>query len=282
MLVDVVVHEDGFVESSVPGANSDSDMTLAPPSLSRDVPKIECDLHRLRMQRIEEYRQAVYIAPLAKPNLQAPDDKLFRLMDKVEEFLLGDGQVMLILGDSGAGKSTFNRYLEYELWLRYTYGDCVPLFINLPTLERTEKELVAEQLRSYDFSKEQIRELKQHRQLLLICDGYDESLLTSNIHTTNGLNRPGQWDVKLLITCRTQYLGPDYRDRFVPKATDQYHSAANDLFQEAVIAPFSRDQIEMYVEKYVPLEPRTWIKEDYMEKLKKIPTSWIWSRTHFF
>ncbi|KAF9119526.1 hypothetical protein BGW39_000239, partial [Mortierella sp. 14UC] len=80
-----------------------------------------------------------------------------------------------------------------------------------------------------------------------------------------------QWDVKLLITCRTQYLGPDYRDRFVPKAPAQYHGSANDLFLEAIIAPFSKAQIELYVEKYVPLEPRTWVKKDYMDKLTAIP-----------
>ncbi|KAF9117653.1 hypothetical protein BGW39_001970, partial [Mortierella sp. 14UC] len=88
--------------------------------------------------------------------------------------------------------------------------------------------------------------------------------LTSNLHTTNLLNRPGHPDAKLLITCRSQYLGPDYRFRFVPKAADS-------LFQEAVIAPFSKDQIENYIEVYVPLEPRTWVKKDYMDKLETIP-----------
>ncbi|KAF9127054.1 WD_REPEATS_REGION domain-containing protein [Mortierella sp. 14UC] len=178
---------------------------------------------------------------------------------------------MLILGDSGGGKSTFNRYLEYVLWQRYTYGERIPLFSNLPALERPEKNLVAEQLRTLDISEDQMRELKRHRQLVLICDGYDESQLMTNLHTTNAFNQTGQWKVKLLVTCRTQYLGPDYRDRFVPKVTDQYYHVASDLFQEAVIAPFSKAQIELYVEKYVPLEPRTWVKADYMEKLTIIP-----------
>ncbi|KAF9120049.1 hypothetical protein BGW39_011703 [Mortierella sp. 14UC] len=240
-------------------------------SLAQEIPRVEYDLHRLKMQRIEEYKQAVYIAPLAKPNLQAPDVNLFPLIDKVEEFLAGEGHVMLILGDSGAGKSTFNNYLEYMLLQRYKPGGPIPLFINLPGLERPENELVEEQLRFYNFSEEKIRELKLHRQFLLICDGYDESQLLTNIYTTNAFNQYGQWNVKLLISCRTQYLGPDYSDRFAPKAIGQHYRTSNDVLFEAVIAPFSKSQIELYVEKYVPLEPRTWVKEDYMDKLTTIP-----------
>ncbi|KAF9120327.1 hypothetical protein BGW39_011496, partial [Mortierella sp. 14UC] len=97
----------------------------------------------LRMQRMDEYRQAAYIGPWVKPNLQAPDKDLVLLMDKVKEFLAVDGQVRLILGDSGAGKSTFNRYLEYELWQKYQPGNRISLFINLPALDRPDRELMS-------------------------------------------------------------------------------------------------------------------------------------------
>ncbi|KAF9126638.1 WD_REPEATS_REGION domain-containing protein [Mortierella sp. GBA39] len=234
-------------------------------------PRVEFAIPSLRIQLLGEYKQPVYIPPIAKPRLQAPDDTLLPLMDKVKDFLAGDAQVMLILGDSGAGKSTFIRHLEHELWQEYKEGGRIPLFINLPALERPEKDLVAEQLRTHNFLEDQIRKLKKHRRFILICDGYDESQLTSNLHTTNLLNRPGQWDVKLLITCRTQYLGPDYRGRFVPNAAGMYNRAADDLFMEAVITPFSKEQIEDYVKYYVPLELRTWVKKDYMDKLKTIP-----------
>ncbi|KAG9071591.1 WD repeats region domain-containing protein [Linnemannia hyalina] len=237
-----------------------------------DVPAtIEVALLRLKTNRLIEYNQPVYIAPMAKPDLQAPDNTLFSLMDKVEGFLADDSQVMLVLGDSGAGKSTFNRHLEHALWQDYEPGGRIPLFINLPALDRPDREMVVEHLKSANFSEEQIWDLKQHRQLLLICDGYDESQLTSNLHTTNLFNRPGQWNAKLLITCRTQYLSPDYRDRFAPEATGQYHRTAYNLFQEAVIAPFSKKQIELYVEQFVLLKPRTWVKKGYMDTLTTIP-----------
>ncbi|KAF9276404.1 WD_REPEATS_REGION domain-containing protein, partial [Linnemannia elongata] len=240
-------------------------------TMVQKIPKLEYALQELRSMRFAEYEQAVYIDPMAKLSLQDTDNNLFPLMDKVRDFLSSGTHVMLVLGDSGAGKSTFNRHLEHELWQEYKAGGRIPLFVNLPSLERPEEDLVAEQLRTYKFSEDQIHELKLHRQFILICDGYDESQLTSNLHTTNLFNRSGQWDVKLLITCRTQYLGPDYRSRFEPKTFDQFAGVANDLFQQAVIAPFTREQIEVYVEHYVPLEPRMWIKKDYMDKLEAIP-----------
>ncbi|KAG0347023.1 hypothetical protein BGZ54_005042, partial [Gamsiella multidivaricata] len=87
---------------------------LASPSLLDRVqnkPDIEVDLRRLKEQRLKERGDAVYIPPQAKASLQAPDDALFSLMDKVKEFLSSNQKVMLLLGDSGAGKSTFNRAL---------------------------------------------------------------------------------------------------------------------------------------------------------------------------
>ncbi|KAF9151038.1 hypothetical protein BG015_007144 [Linnemannia schmuckeri] len=243
------------------------------PLLTRvqEIPRVDYKLHTLKKQRMDEYKQSIYISPMAKPSLQAPDDNLFPLMQNVMEFLESDRQVMLILGDSGVGKSTFNRYLEHQLWQGYKTGDRIPLFISLPSLYRPERELVTEQLETLNFSDEQIRELKLHRRFTLICDGYDESQLTSNLHATNFLNQLEQWDTKLIITCRSQYLGSDYRHRFAPKADGPYYCSADNLFHEVVITPFSYYQIEEYVEQYVPLEPRPWFAEDYMDKLTTIP-----------
>ncbi|KAF9307671.1 hypothetical protein BGZ91_008279, partial [Linnemannia elongata] len=95
----------------------------------------ESAIDALRMRRLEEYAQPVFISPMAKASLQAPDNTLFPLTGKVKEFLSGKSEVMLILGDSGAGKSTFNRHLENELWKEYKPGGRIPLFINLPALE---------------------------------------------------------------------------------------------------------------------------------------------------
>ncbi|OAQ35014.1 hypothetical protein K457DRAFT_645003 [Linnemannia elongata AG-77] len=245
----------------------------SPPILTKvqDIPYMEYELHKLRMQRLKDVQLSIYIAPMAKANLQASDDEVHSLMDKFQEFLASDRQVMLILGDSGAGKSTFNKHLERRLWAEYKRGGPIPLFINLPALERPAKDLMGEQLREHNFSDRQIQELKRHRQFIVICDGYDESQLTVNLHNTNSFNTSRQWKVKLVISCRSQYLGQDYRDRFVPSTDGHYNHSGVELFQEVIIAPFSTEQIKDYVEQYVPLEPRTWRAQDYMDKLTTIP-----------
>ncbi|KAG0310536.1 hypothetical protein BGZ97_012499, partial [Linnemannia gamsii] len=235
------------------------------------IPPLDYDLHRLRVLRLEQSQKAVYIPPMAKPNLKAKDNDLFSLMEKTQEFLASERQVMLVLGDSGAGKSTFNRHLEHRLWTNYKEGGVIPLFINLPAIDRPDKDMVAKQLNFHAFSNDQILEIKLHRQLVLICDGYDESQQLVNIHSTNFLNQPGQWNTKMIISCRTQFLGPDYHSRFMPQGGGHYDRPAPHLFQEAVIAPFSQTQIENYVRQYVPLEPRTWNINDYMDRLTTIP-----------
>ncbi|KAG0296025.1 hypothetical protein BGZ97_004650, partial [Linnemannia gamsii] len=237
----------------------------------QNIQDVEYDLYRLRLQRLEEVKLSVYIPPMAKTNLQARDDDLFPLMDKVHEFLASDRHVMLILGDSGSGKSTFNKSLESELLRAYSHGDPIPLFINLPAIDRPDQDMIAKQLTTYNFNDDQLLELKLYRQFVLICDGYDESQQLVNLHRTNMLNQPGQWKAKMVITCRSQYLGQDYRSRFMPQSPDHYASPRPELFQEAVITPFSKDQIQSYIDQYVPLEPRAWTTQDYISKLTVIP-----------
>ncbi|KAG9070327.1 hypothetical protein KI688_009664 [Linnemannia hyalina] len=251
------------------------------PTLARvqNIPPLEYNLHKHKVLRLELSRLSLYIQPFAKASLRAKDEDTFPLLEKVLEFLASERQVMLILGDSGSGKSTFNRHLEHQLWTDYKQGGPIPLFINLPAIKHPDEDMIAKQLRANNFSDDQIQEMKQRRQLILICDGYDESQQLVNLHRTNMLNQPGQWNTKMVISCRTQFLGPSYVDRFKPQPTDRYASGSKDLFQEVVIAPFSKDQIENYVKLYVQ-DPQTallfhnqavWSAKEYIYKLATIP-----------
>lgn len=178
---------------------------------------------------------------------------------------------------------------EHTLWKAYKVYGPIPLYINLPTIDNPAQDLIEKQLRYHNFSDAQIREMKLYREFVVICDGYDESQLKTNLYITNRFNLPGQWKVKLVISCRSHYLDSNYRSRFQPTpatAPSRYDrttttaTTTNDLFQEAVIAPFSKTQIEQYVEQHVSRSPARylvqddrpqWTKEDYMEKLTKIP-----------
>ncbi len=232
-------------------------------------PDVETDLRDLKRRRLKQGGEAVYISPQGKPSLQAPDEALFDLTEKVNDFLRIDQKVLLLLGDSGAGKSTFNRVLEANLWKSYEKGGRIPLFISLPAIDQPEQDLVTKQLRKEGFTDPQIRELKAQREFVLICDGYDESQQTHNLYMSNSLNQPGQWRAQMVISCRSEYLGTDYRDRFQP--TDRNHHAESQLFQEAVVAPFSVTKMHAYIKDYVRVNKPVWQEADYQQALDQIP-----------
>jgi len=246
---------------------------LASPSLLDRVQNrsdVDGTLRLLRKQRLKERSNSVYIPPQAKSSITSLDDSQFPLMGKVKEFLESNQKVFLLLGDSGAGKSTFSRELEYELWQSYkNKDDRIPLHINLPAIDRPEHDMIAKQLRRAEFTEPQIREMKHYRKFTLICDGYDESQQTHNLYMSNELNRPGGWDAQMVISCRSEYLGDDYRHRFQPGDRNKQHGS---LFQEAVIIPFSLSQVHSYIHQYVSLRQPLWQVDDYKNALELIPS----------
>ncbi|KAF9995613.1 hypothetical protein BGZ80_007469, partial [Entomortierella chlamydospora] len=70
----------------------------------------------------------------------------------------------------------------------------------------------------------------------------------------------------MVISCRTEYNGVDYKHCFEPS------DGKAGLFQEAIISPFNKDQIQSYVEQYVSLRKPSWSSEDYHEAIKRIPS----------
>ena len=191
-------------------------------------------------------------------------------MEKVEEFLESNQKVFLLLGDSGAGKSTFNRQLECKLWSSYKMNSGrIPLHIILPTIDKPEQDMIAKQLRKAEFTETEIRELKMHRNFVLICDGYDESHQTHNLYMSNQLNQPGEWSAQMVVSCRSEYLGIDYRDRFQPG--DRNSRPEHDLLQEAVITPFTPQQVQEYIKQYVSVHQPLWEAKDYEQALNLIP-----------
>jgi len=234
-------------------------------------PDVEGNLRQLRRQRQKEHGNAVYIPPQGKASLHASDEACFPLMEKVGEFLSSNQKVFLLLGDSGAGKSTFNRALEYQLWQSYKKkSGVIPLYINLPAIEKPEHDMIAKQLRKSEFTEPQIRELKMHRKFILICDGYDESQQNHNLYTSNRLNENGEWSAKMVISCRSEYLGVDYRDRFQPG--DRNNRSDLGLLQEAVITSFSFGQVQDYITQYVSVHRPLWEANEYKKALDMIPS----------
>ncbi|KAG0369857.1 hypothetical protein BGX24_002260, partial [Mortierella sp. AD032] len=220
----------------------------------QNIPNVEHDIeHDIACIESRSFKESHFpfsIPPRAKATILDPHDASFPLMERVQEFLLSNRQVFLLLGDSGSGKSTFCRQLERELWDNYKVGSRIPLFIDLPTIKEPDSDLIQKFLRDdHNIEDRRIQEIKRHRQLLLICDGYDESQLTVNLYTTNRLSRLKE--VKMIVSCRNTFLGRKYEDRFRPLESDKYHTMSSSLFEEATITPFTEDDIKDFITQYV-------------------------------
>ncbi|KAG9324010.1 hypothetical protein KVV02_003489 [Mortierella alpina] len=246
---------------------------ISPPSLSALLDRaqgkvdVEADLKRLRLACEQRRVEAVYIPPKAKAGLQALDSDLFDLKEKADAFLVHKEQkVLLLLGESGIGKSTFNMRLELQLWSEYKkHTGRIPLFINLPAIDRPEQDLIAKQLRKLQFEEPQIRELKR-RKFVLICDGYDESQQMHNLYTSNLLDKKEEWQAQMVISCRSEYAGTDYKHRFQPGDRNQPSTLGQ--LQEAVVMPFDWVQIKKYIKSFVELEKPLWSAENYIRELE--------------
>ncbi|KAF9911806.1 hypothetical protein EC991_002108 [Linnemannia zychae] len=189
-------------------------------------------------------------------SLDAPDRTSSRpLLDIAQEFIGGDKQVLLIVGDPGSGKTRFAQQLQSILSDAYLKSSDlnvrIPLLIDLPDYPKTSTDLMGEVLKQKGFSSEQISNLKRSRHFVLICDGYDEAQITSNIYNSNRFNQSGQWRVKLIIFCRSDKIGRDMDSQFKPMHLNHYNVEKLDLFQKAATAPFTLSQIKKYVQKYV-------------------------------
>ncbi|KAF9085207.1 hypothetical protein BGX27_003526, partial [Mortierella sp. AM989] len=241
-------------------------------------PDIEGPLQRMKATRLEVQKNQekqgveIYVSPKAR---QAKSVEIFELTPRVEKFLENDKKVFLLLGESGAGKSTFFKELEVNLWNKYNkydkFNGRIPLLIYLPAIDSPHNDLVGKQLGRMGFNDAQVKELKDTREFTLICDGYDESQQTRNLYTSNNLNVPGGWRAKMLISCRTDSIGADYKDIFQP--TDRNDTGGKpELFEEATIATFDDDQIQRYIEQYVKPERTKWSVHKYSKALKQIPS----------
>ncbi len=211
----------------------------------------------------EETRQ-LYVEPRGKTSLCEAD--AFALLPQVKAFL-NDKHMILLTGDSGAGKTTFNRVLEKQLWEHKKEPNAIPLFISLPSIDKPEHDLIAKALKKKGLSAFQIQTLKKEKQqFVFILDGYDEIRRTQNLYLSNSINQPHGWQGHMVISCRSEYLGQEYRSRFQPNP----HLQGEDLsFQEIAIEPFSEAERNQYLEKYVQHNPTGWAAQRYQAALEQ-------------
>jgi WD40 repeat protein/serine/threonine protein kinase len=156
-------------------------------------------------------------------------------LETIDSFLTGPAKVLLLLGDSGMGKSS----LLAELVDRTSR---TPILVSLPSLAHPEQNMMETLLQQQGCSTSEMASLR-NEPLLLLLDGYDEITTDSNLYLTNRLD---QWNVKVIITCRTERtsrMEGDYQQHFSPTNRQE--------FKQLVLQPFDKAQIEVYVQEYV-------------------------------
>ncbi len=222
----------------------------------------------------------LYIPPSATLTQYAKST--FDLTGAVNDFIEGDKILMLILGESGSGKSFFGQALIKRKSEMFHPGDRIPLFISLPSLRNPKTNLMYEALGNHGFTKEEVDLLCTTQKFLLIFDAYDEINGFDNLYTTNKLE---VWDAKIMITCRPSYLAQDanYKRFFMPFKMQKPLAAA---FQELFVAPFVRGQVEQYIAQYLTVKAEdlrneimvrddfsnVWLlPQTYKEWIEKIP-----------
>ena len=183
-------------------------------------------------------------------------------------------KVLLIQGNSGAGKSLFAQYIRQKLWSNFVPGTYIPIFVSLPLLQRLhphnlESQLLETVLQDRGFSSPQITYLQQTQvPLLLILDGYDETGIMSNLYQDNQLI---EWNVKVIITCRTQYLTTNYQAQF--KQLGANNRPIDSSFSELHIVPFAEAKLKEYICKFaknLEYNKAGWSEERYIAELAHI------------
>ena len=224
------------------------------------IPKL---IGALKQEALKSSLHELYI-PLQGKHTINSDEEPFDLEDSLQAFFqfnddtTSDPKIMLLLGDAGSGKSVFSQQLHQQLCIAYQLGDPIPLWIPLPELERPFEGAVEEVLSRYEFSESKIAELKVKERFIFVVDGYDELHHFQNCYVTNHWE---QWQAKILMTCRSQalYNKTDYEKYFMPYRGEKPLPL---LMRKTYVAPFSKEQISAYLEKYQQLNAAHKISEE--------------------
>lgn len=217
---------------------------------------------------MEEFHRDLYIPAKGMANPHDKPSRHFDLAEKMHLFLAPDmpQRVCLLHGMAGSGKSTFNHSLASTLWKDFDKISetdrsrwSIPVFITLASLHNPNlhnQDLIASYFHARGMSEANIKELRQTRRFVFILDGYDEiENRDCNFYLNNKL---AEWQAKIVVTSRPEYLGAGYRRKFHPPGEPH-------ILHEYWIAPFGTEAIAEYIDRYVRANPSSRSVADYQE-----------------
>lgn len=162
------------------------------------------------------------------------------LTDQLRSFLL-------LLGDSGAGKSTYVQKLVEVCWDDFSSQKVInriPILLECKSLldkSLTKRSLIQEIMTTYCLTEPELSSLKE-MPLLLIFDGYDEKQVKDiNLCELFDLDK---WNAKILVTCRRQYVQENRQYKIM------FPQNVNASISELYVYPFSSSQVDECIVKY--------------------------------
>ena len=162
-------------------------------------------------------------------------------------------KVLLLLGESGIGKSEELKKIRQDLWQNYQENPrptaYIPLLIELRkfTHETVAQCIIRTIQEEYHLDNDQIEYYKTHFSFLFLLDGYDEigGHPLINLYQSHALDT--WYNAKVIITARNTYTATSSLALFSPYPT---HYEGLKTFS---LAPFSPAQIEDYLNQQ-PIE----------------------------
>jgi WD40 repeat protein len=229
-----------------------------------------------------------YIPPFVKQHLQDEKEVPFNVIECTRTFLKDPHkQSLLVLGDSGMGKTLFSQCLAKQMWeeVLASKAETIPIYIHLPAIANRQGELEKGLLEKYlkeksGLEKRDILYLKTQKiPLLLTLDGIDEVRWPGNLYSRNDWE---QWNLKLIYTCRPEALlsYQNYQQYFYSSHGNLPVSA---LLSEVRLCPFNGTQVRQYVarklETLLPeereslnkIDPKWLVPEAYMQAIDTLP-----------
>jgi WD40 repeat protein/tetratricopeptide (TPR) repeat protein len=197
----------------------------------------------------------------------AQSEHSFDLEEETAKFLSSDKKVLLILGDSGSGKSLYTQGLASKLWSDHKDDSPIPVWISLPSLKNPVNRAIEETFEKFGFNSEEIKNLRLTKSFIFIFDAFDEIHQLKNLWVSNHLD---QWKAKIIITCRREYLYhvDNYKLYFTPFKGER---ALHQDYEEMIIKPFSEEQIEQYIKQYIQHQKPEWSLEQYQKAIEEMP-----------
>ncbi|MEM7174381.1 MAG: ankyrin repeat domain-containing protein, partial [Chlamydiota bacterium] len=221
-------------------------------------------------ETLADYRQEVIEAwkVEAEKLCYIPAEADLSLETTLERFFKGTLQTLLITAEGGMGKSLYLKFLEAKLWNQWKQGDPIPLRVHLPALEYPFDNACVEAFKvmffDHDLDESLLGHLQNNYSFVFLFDSYDELFSYRPIYISNKID---QWNAKLIITCRTQYLEQreNYKRLFLPKKQWNYN------LPELRLRPFHIRQIESYLKKVLLQLKTPWPKQRYLHVIETCP-----------